>query len=374
MSNYGATQLEAANKLIKYDTMMEELSQWDGLTKRIVDTDGTTPINFTFDDDFNDDYDNKESTDVLGSVSIDGTDYSMTKSAFSRSLQMIGLRDTYGKKTPGRLMSDNLNYHFSHNGAKADMITLLHNDGVVLDMVPDNRTVFSTYAVADTIATAAAQHYNINPSELYFDYKAQNTLDRSALRLIVPDVVQTITSRRGGNQVEDLWSIGINIGNSMTGEVSTPLSVSGYLFAWWCTNGSTTTHARSEKYSKRQIGANWDDVREWLEDSTLGVLDTLPAEISRVAELTNIDLSGEIGASSRDIMQSFNVPASLMQPVTDYLVESDDLSAYGFMNAVTQAANAADLEDVQRTKLMDAGGSLTHALLDRCETCHRMSV
>jgi beta-glucosidase-like glycosyl hydrolase len=56
--------------------------------------------------------------------------------------------------------------------------------------------------------------------------------------------------------------------------------------------------------------------------------------------------------------------------VIDGLVESDDLSMYAVLNAVTQAANDADNPEEAQV-LMSTGGDLAQHS-ERCDSCHRI--
>lgn len=374
MVTYSAAQLAETKNLVTFEEMMTELSASENLTRRAISTDGTDLVRFDFADDFAEKFDDLSATDLLvgAEVRVDGTAYQLTKGSFTRALQQVGLRPTYGKKTPGKMLAEHVNYHFSHRGTKSDMVTLLSNDHILLEMVPDSRTVFSTFQVVDTVARAAAEHFGTRVDNLFFDYKYQNKLDRSAVRLIVPDTQKTIKAMRHGSTQEDIWSTGIAVHNSMTGEVDTPLSVSGYLFAWWCTNGSTTTRAHGETFTKRAVGTEWEDVSDWLEASTFSTLEVLPEELDKVEELTRMNLAGELGSTAQQVLRSFDLPASEMDAVRDFLIEGDDLSGYGLMQAITQAANDPDLPDAKVARILDAGGAVAHSLVDRCGTCHQV--
>lgn len=375
MTYYFAAELEQADKLLKYEDVMDSLSPYDGLGRQIIGTDGTTEVHFEV-EDLPEDYKDLAETDVIEgtTLSVDGTEMEMTRGAFDRVLQQAGLRPAYAQKTPGNLLAPHLNYHYTHGGTKAEQLTVLSAQGKVLELIPGNATPFSNYQVVEAVADAASRKFGVDPDQFFFDFKIENTLERFAGRLIVPDT-HKVSSMRHSAAVEDLYSTGIYIQNSMVADVpKTPTTITGYLFAWWCKNGSTTTMAHSAEYSKREVGVNWEDVNSWIQDSTLASLNGLPEEIKRVQALTEIDLSGEIGTTTRDLMRSFGVPITLIQPITDQLIESDDMSAYGLMQAITQAANAPDLSDAKRTKLMEAGGGVAHVLVERCDTCHRIPV
>jgi hypothetical protein len=54
------------------------------------------------------------------------------------------------------------------------------------------------------------------------------------------------------------------------------------------------------------------------------------------------------------------------------MVDNDQLNMYAVMNAITQAANRADVPQEQVRTLMEIGGDLPRAIHHRCDGCHRM--
>src|SRR5690606_3813967 len=107
--------------------------------------------------------------------------------------------------------------------------------------------------------------------------------DRVAARFISP-VRKTIQSARGGLSVADDWSIGVQLMTSLSG--ATRLSLTGYLFAWWCTNGATTTHAATTRFTQRADGTDLVDALEWSSGTVDAVLEGIEHELEAVSELT----------------------------------------------------------------------------------------
>jgi len=70
------------------------------------------------------------------------------------------------------------------------------------------------------------------------------------------------------------------------------------------------------------------------------------------------------------VFDQFRLPARSRSRVIDGLVESDDLSMYAVLNAVTQAANDAENPEEAQV-LMSTGGDLAQHS-ERCDNCHRI--
>jgi hypothetical protein len=203
------------------------------------------------------------------------------------------------------------------------------------------------------------------------DYKYTHDLRRSSYRLIVPEHVRQIASARAGGK-DDQWSTGISVRNSLVGE--TPTSVQGYLFAWWCTNGSINTHAKSGKYNRRTQGQEEAEVYQWAKQSVDGILGGLEHMLDAVEDLTTTPVEGEVHAVLADIFKEYRVPQKSRESIITSLVEIEDLTMYGVMNAVTQAANVPGVDDKAITALMEIGGDLPRATSSRCEHCHRLAI
>jgi hypothetical protein len=157
--------------------------------------------------------------------------------------------------------------------------------------------------------------------------------------------------------------------NSIVGEK--PLSLRGYLFAWVCTNGATSVHASSGNYNRRTMGQG-EEVYDWARGQVDAILGGLEHELDAVTELTTVQLDGGVSQVMQSMFERYRVPLASRQQVIENLVDSDDLTAYGLMAAVTQAANVDSLPFGQVASLLEIGGDLPHSMSTRCQSCNRL--
>jgi hypothetical protein len=89
-----------------------------------------------------------------------------------------------------------------------------------------------------------------------------------------------------------------------------------------------------------------------------------------VQSLAGEPIEGEVSQTARDIFSEHRIPGPLQRGVLDELVETDDLTMYGLMNAITAAANG-DISPQHQQLLMSTGGDVSrHA--ERCVNCRRI--
>lgn len=296
-------------------------------------------------------------------INVDGQEYRLAKDAILEMSSTVGLNRAYVEKTPGELVQPHLNYWASVGAFKTNLLTA---GDTAIASVKESIDPFSNVRLLEAASAAIREKYG--DVEILADYKSHHELRNTNMRLIVPDYVKTIKSDRSDSG-NDVWSVGIDINNSLLGK--SPLSLRGYLFAWWCTNGATITHASSGHYNRRTMGQG-EGVYQWAETVTLNSLDDLDHELETIAGLTEMQLEGEIVETMTDIFNEFKVPAEAQDHILDALVESGDTSAYGVLAAVTQAANVEGLSQNLVSRILEIGGSLPHALAKRCEACHKI--
>ena len=153
----------------------------------------------------------------------------------------------------------------------------------------------------------------------------------------------------------------MHLSNSLTGK--TPTSVDAYLFRWWCTNGATTTMADVGTWSRRGHGQS-DEVYIWAQEAVDEVLGGMEHRFNEVQALTSVNLAGNVADILREIYEQYEVPVSQRRDITDSLLESETLTMYSVMNAITSLANNPDLSPERSDRLMRIGGSLPRATFD----------
>lgn len=364
---------------VTYEEMRDKLMSLDELRARVAPTEHLSEFEFStsandavfnypegWQDAISKEADGLTPTDVTITLQNQGVTRPLTKDAALEAASLVGLQKSYTLATPGPMISDHVNYWYSH-GDKNLKLLAGPQRGVAFTRA--SITPFSNNEILGAVLEGVAVKYGLSAiDDVAVDYKFNHDLRSTNMRLIVPTVSRLIDSARHTAEVPDTWSIGVDIRNSVTGV--TPLELSGYLFSWWCTNGCTTKHVSSGKY-RRKPTASPEDAYDWARTVVDEVLGGLEDELDSVQALTQIPLEGELNETLGRMFNQFGVPTNLRELVIGNLVESDDLTAYGLMQAITSAANGDGLSEAAVSSLLHAGGQVAHVLADRCETCHR---
>lgn len=353
--------------LISVETLADELAATEPLTSVEFVPDGDSPkVKFSLPSGWNTGMkDSPGTAPTLAVVDVGGTEYSLTKDAILQATSLIGLQRDYVLRTPGALVSEHLNYWMTHIPNKS--FKMLDVEGTGVAFTKGTVTPISNLALLEQAIEGLHQEYGQDTSILV-DYKRFHDLRRTNFRLIVPEKVRTLKSHRSES---DQWSLGIDVQNSLTAEA--PTTVRGYLFAWWCTNGATSTHASSGSYSRKGSPTEAEAL-EWAKASVDDILGGLEHELDSVEQLIDIPIEGEVNATLHDIFTRYKVPAGAREDIISELVESDDLTMYGVMAAITQAANHSGLSAPLVARLLEVGGDLPGAATGRCGSCHRLPI
>lgn len=366
--------IEAGN-LITVDAALDILHTTEPLNEYSFALDGTDEVHFTVPTDWADTAKGEPSGYVTNcTVDINGSDeIPLTTEAFLKMTSSIGLTKDYVLRTPGAFIEPQLNWWIKNGGVKStDGMRLLAKDGVGQAFIKSSLVTFPNLPVVETVVDRIKDHFETD--EVYVDYKLAHSLERTALRFVVPSYVRTIDSARNSTSKPDNWSLGVQVTNSIMAHPETKLSVSGYLFAWWCTNGAISTHATSGNYNRRVSGQEISEVLDWVGKSTENIFDDLGHELDAIADLVNVPLQGEINDVIQDVFKQFRVAQNMRQPIMDNLIDSSDLTGYGLMQAITQSANGIDVSDSVRESIMSIGGAMPSTLTDRCGSCHRVKL
>jgi hypothetical protein len=363
-----------AGNLITMDEAREVLSTTEPMTETQFALDGTDRVGFTLPMGWQDDLQKADGSTVTSTgITVNGAGFNLTKEALLKMTSSIGLTKDYVMRSPGPLIAPQLNWWVKNGGVKgSDGMRLLSKDNVGIAFIKSSLATFANLPMLDRVEQMLRAKFG--EQNLYVDYKIAHSLERTALRIIVPDADRLIPSARNSAGEEDRWSLGVQLTNSLMGDPETRLAVNGYLFAWWCTNGAVSTHATSGNYNRRVQGQDFAEVLDWIGTSTERIMTDLEPELDDIAALTTIPLDGELNDVVADLFNQLHVPVPARKGIVDALVESDDLSAYGLMQAVTQAANDPTLSDRVRETTMRVGGLIPHTITDRCDSCHRVQL
>lgn len=363
MTQIVVADMVAKSKLLTLDEVREALAASEPLTAVSLPA---TAVDFRLDKDWDRDAAGTELVDAF--LTVGGTEYQMTSDALLEATTAMGLNKAYVRKTPAALIVPQLKYWYK-GGFELEDKGKEYKALVVQDKCQaiTRATInpFSNLRLLDESLNAIEEKYG--KGEVFVDPKFEHSLRRTHLRLIVPEYMRTMTDT--GTE-DDNWSIGVQFLNSLIGEHQT--EINGYMFRWWCINGAIDTFANSSKWS-RKSGGQSDSVYDWAREAVDEVLGGLEHSLDLVQATAEISVEGEVNDVLKEIFDTFQIPGAARQLVVDNMVESDDLTMYSVMQAITAAANSPEVDPAHILGLMQAGGSLPHIATQRCGSCRRFT-
>lgn len=333
---------------------------------------GSESPNLTLPEDWSDEVLGFEPEDVLDGVVLETNgagNIPLTKGAFTELMTKFGIGAKYALTLPPHYLAPQVNYWLRHGSTLDLRMLTFDGEGVGFTKSPLAPTVHASQVFEQAVESLCAAT-GTNPDDLRVDYKLTHTLKETAFRLIQPTQLKSITSARDGETKSDSWNFGLSVNHSVTAKF--PTVAEGYMFAWWCTNGAIATHGASSKYDRRSHADDAEEFSEWFNRVTEDIVADTPRELETIQTLTSVNLKGEMSEAAEEVFKRYKVPTQSREAVIAALVDSDDWSAYGLMNAVTQAANPSGTDERVRNLLMRAGGDMAVAFSERCETCHRI--
>ncbi len=367
---------------ITVDTMKPKLLTLDEVRNRLARTEplGAEPftvgdeIRFTVETGWNHGIDAKDGTDLVGVWASLGKhagytrDYQLTKDAVLEATSLTGMNKTFAAKSPHQLLEPTLNYWFREGlgDKRIRDYQFLIAAGRAAAVTRASIVPFSNLRLVDEALNAIEDRYG--KGEVLADYKLTHTLRKTHLRLIIPEVMRTMA---GTGTDDDTWSIGVQVKNSLTGYEQT--SIDGYMFRWFCTNGATDTHCTSGTFTRRGGSQQREhEVYEWARAAVEDVLGGLEGSLDAVQQLVDIPIAGQAADVMRDIFTHYHVPVAERAKIIERMVESEQLTMYSVMAAVTEVANDLNLEPSHIENLLRLGGDLPHAATSRCGACSRL--
>jgi hypothetical protein len=287
---------------------------------------------------------------------INGDTHQLTKTAALAFGAEFGLPGAYARRLPSNLLEQHLNFWYSAGmGDKTYNLLMIGDDLNITALTKPTLKPFSNIQLLEKVCEGLADYHD---GEILADYKFSHSLKQTDVRLILPNYTRTITD--SGTE-DDVWSAGIHLSNSLTGKKLT--SVEGYLFRWWCTNGATTTMPDVGVWSRKADGQN-DDVYGWARESVDAIFEGVNTKFDEVQALTQLPLNGNTGDVLRSIFTQHNVPVSQRPGIIDNMLESENPTMYGVMQAITQLANDPELSPDRADKLMRIGGDVPSDVFD----------
>lgn len=357
MADVAASEMQS--KLLTLDQVKHELGKTEPLTSTLINNE--RKVRFRLGEDWAAGLDNKTGRDIVDvTVDIDGTESPVTKDGILQAVSNTGLQKAYAKKTPARFIEDQLNYWYSSQGIDDSSYSALAVKGTINSFAKATITPFSNLQLLENVEDSIRQKYGYD-TQIMADYKFANTIDSTNIRLIIPEADRKISDT---GVSDDRWSAGLHVSNSLTGKSQT--SVEAYLFRWWCTNGCTENLDEVGLWNRRLNGQEVEDVWEWARHAVDEVLGGMEDRFNAVQSLTALDVTGNIVDVTREVFETYRVPVGQRSSVLDALSNDpgDHLTMYSVMQAITQAANAHDMTDAQRDRMMRVGGKLPKAQFD----------
>lgn len=296
-------------------------------------------------------------------------DFQLTKGTLEETCAAFGFNRPYTLNCPAALLVPHMNYWFREglliNARKKKDFQFLVRDDTAVAFTRQSLLPFSNLALLDQALDGIKAKYG--EVEVLVDYKFNHSLRGTGIRLIVPNAYRLLTNTGTDN---DIWSMGIQMKNSLTGVSQT--SVEGYLFRWVCTNGQIDAQANSGVWTRRPT-ATEAEVYEWARVAVDDVLGGLEGALDAVQQLTGLHIDGALSDTLRDVFEHYRVPLASRNKIIKHLEAYDgEITMYVVMNAITQVANDQGLEPSVVDGLMRIGGDLPYTASQRCGACRRM--
>lgn len=360
---------------ITIDDVKDKLLTLNEVRERLAHTEPLDTLEFSTGDDvafklepgFNHGLGVTEGSNAIDAfVTANGRELRLTRESLYEFGSEAKMTKGFIKAASADIVEDALNFFFrgSHTGNN-DYKVLVVGDGNAAAITRGALTPYSNIRLLDTALSGIEAKYG--SGSVFADYKFIHTLQRTHMRLIVPEYVRTIENTGTEN---DTWSVGIQLKNSLTGLEQT--EINGYLFRYWCTNGAVDTRSNANAvWSRRGAGGKGDAVYEWAADAVDEVLGGLEGSLDLVQGMTDISIEGTAVEALRDVFREYRIPTAQRNAILGTMVNEQNLTMYSLMQAVTQAANNSDLSAVDVDRLMRVGGDLPVAAEEgRCDADH----
>lgn len=343
------------DKLLTEDQVMSELEKTEPLSIEHISNE--TKVKFSLAPDWAEGIDAKKSNAPIDvNMRVNGAERVMTKGALFQAAAKFGLTSAYIKKVPAKLIEGLLNYHYSGGMGSTELSMFTVRDEISAFTRP-TLTPFSNLQLTESIIQGIRQRHG-SDLPIFADYKFHNDLQTTNVRFIIPGVERVITDSDMPDVPmgsDDTWLSGIHLHNSAVGKGQTTLE--SYMFRWWCTNGATNTREDVGVWSRR-VNGQQDDVYGWARDSVDEILGGMEARFDEVQALTRLNVAGNTSDVLREIFTQYEVPVSQRDTIMARLLESENLTMYAIMGAISQVANADDMDDARRDRLMRISGAI----------------
>jgi hypothetical protein len=355
---------DVKTRLLTLDDVREQLSATEPLAQHKFEV--GEGVAFRLEENFNHGLKAMQPNDLVpGYISIGGRELQLTRDALYEATSEAKMGKGFVAFYDSHIVEDALNSAFRAGLGNGEYKVLSVRGNRAAAIARGAVQPYSNLQFLEIALDGIEKKYG--KGEVLADYKFTHDLQRTHLRLIVPEYVRVLENTGTDN---DTWSTGIQIVNSLTGLEQT--QINGYLFRYWCTNGATDTRSTANSvWSRRGAAGQGDAVYEWARDAVDEVLGGLESQLDAVQAMTDISIEGTAVEALRDVFTAYRVPTAQRNRILNNMVNEQNLTMYSLMQAVTEAANADDLSPVDVERLLRAGGDLPAIAEERCDSCHR---
>lgn len=354
---------DVRDRLISLDDVRERLASTEPLATHEFEV--GEGVAFRLEEGFNHNLKTLQGDNLVPAyISVGGRELQLTRDALYEATSEAKMTKGFVGSATHELVEDALNYFFRAGLGKGDYKVLGIRGDRAAAITRGAVQPYSNLQFLEVLLDGIERKYG--SGEVFADYKFTHDLQRTHLRLIVPEYVRVIENTGTDN---DTWSTGIQLINSLTGLEQT--QINGYLFRYWCTNGAVDTrNSANSVWSRRGAqGRNNDAVLEWARDAVDEVLGGLEPSLDAIQAMTEISIEGTAVEALRDVFTTYRVPTAQRNRILANMVNEDTLTMYSLMQAVTEAANADGLSPVDVDRLLRAGGDLPQAAEEgRCNS------
>jgi len=367
-----AQDVREAGNLISLDDLTTILGSTEPLNTVPFDT--GKDVKFRINTDWNVNIESKSGDEAVNAfVSVGDKEVQLSKDALLEATSRCGMPKKWVERYPAQYIEGPLNWHMHQSGEGELHYQVLQAGPDQLGVAVIRQTLrpFSNLRLVDEAVQGIRSHYG-SDTEVMADPHLYHSLRRSDFKLVVPGDSRIIESKRNTDDNPDKWCAGLDFHNSLIGEDQT--AITGHMFCFWCANGCTTEHDAVTPWSRKSSGQEEDDVMAWAKASVEEILGGQEHQFDMLDALQQEQLSGDVNTVLADIFRTYDVPVTSRPTIIENMVESEDTSSYGVMNAITAAANDPDLGPKQAAQLQRVGGRLAVAAHHRCNECGRLDL
>jgi hypothetical protein len=329
--------------LVDRNKLGEMMAPFSELQTRDIET-GNVPVHFGFEEERGE-----------GTLDIGGTELRIGDRLLCDAARVVGIPETYYRKTPTSLMTPHLDFWYNKGGF--GNVRFFTKEDTVVGVT--KRLVANTYPdqIMGMIET------QLDKDRIIGFHKPHFSLDFVKIPMVFADEKSV-----GTNGSKDPFRAGIYFQTSISG--ANPLCMAAYFLRQVCTNGSVVSKDIM-KWSRKNVTYGMD---VWVKDALDALMPTFDKEFESIKRLREVKVSGHVAEALDSIFHDLNIPNTVAKLVQDEIIDSGADTLYDVFNAVTRVATHSELMDdrpLLSHRMMTAAGQITeHPIV--CEACHRV--